>query len=303
MPAEPTVIVIGSLNADLLLDVERLPGPGETVTALRAGRAWGGKGANQAAAAARLGARTRFVGAVGRDEVGEEALVALERVGVDTSAVARVGEPTGSAHVLRDAAGENLIVVVPGANALVDPGHVESSLASISDGEVVVVSNLEIPDDAVLATARVCAERGWPFVLNPAPARPLTPELLALVTVLTPNAEEATGLGPSSPAALLAAGVDAVVVTRGADGVDVHAGEAGAEPARIAAFEVDVVDTIGAGDAFTAALAVALASGQPLAEAARLAVAAAAVAVTGPGARGADLSLAAAHSLLEGRPR
>ncbi|WP_137293876.1 ribokinase [Nocardioides dongxiaopingii] len=297
----PTVVVVGSLNADLLIDVERLPRAGETVTALATAVAWGGKGANQAVAAAGLGARTIFVGAVGRDSRGTEALDDLARAGVDTTGVDRVEQPTGTAHVLRDAAGENLIVVVPGANHALSADHVRHVLEHLDVDDAVVVSNLEVPDDAVLAAATAAAARGWRLVLNPGPARILPPELLALVAVLTPNAEEVLLLGADSVADLLAAGTGAVVVTRGADGVDVHDGERAGGPRRLPALPVDVVDTVGAGDAFTAGLAVALASGARLDDAALFGTAAAAIAVTGSGARGAPLDPAAVRALLADR--
>ncbi|WP_134768705.1 ribokinase [Nocardioides sp. 1609] len=297
--SHPMVVVVGSLNADLLIDVERLPGAGETVTARGTSETWGGKGANQAVAAAGLGARTVMVGAVGRGDRGTGALADLARAGVDTSGVVRVARPTGTAHVLRDAAGENLIVVVPGANHALDADHVRGVLDRLDVEDAVVVASLEIPDAAVLAAATAASDRGWRFVLNPGPARPLPPDLLALVSVLTPNAEEALLLGADSVPDLLAAGVGAVVVTRGADGVDVHAGGA---TRTLPAFGVDVVDTVGAGDAFTAGLAVGLASGASLDDAALLGTAAAAIAVTGAGARGARIDPDAARALVDARP-
>lgn len=298
--ARPTVVVVGSLNADLLLDVDRLPRPGETVTARRATRVWGGKGANQAVAAAALGARTFFVGAVGRDSRGTEGLADLERSGVDTSGVARVDAPTGKAHVLREPSGENMIVVVPGANDALEGGHVRDALDRLERTDVVVVSNLEITDAAVSAAAAACSERGWEFVLNPGPARRLSPELLAKVSVLTPNAEEVSQLGAPSAQDLLATGLGALVVTRGAAGVDVHAG---GRVVRVPAFPVHVVDTVGAGDAFTAGLAVGLAAGDSLEAAARLGTASAAIAVTGAGARGARITMAAARALVSASVR
>jgi ribokinase len=291
----PTVIVVGSLNADVLLDVGRLPRPGETVAASAVAQAWGGKGANQAVAATGLGARTYFIGAVGYDAYGEDALDDLAQSGVDASNVLRVTAPTGTAYVLRDLAGENVIVTVAGANAVLDADHVRDVILHLDVARAVVVSNFEIPDEAVIAAADASAARGWRFVLNPGPARGLSPELARLVTVLTPNAEEVSQLGWPTVSDVLAAGVDSVVVTRGAEGVDLFLD--GTE-LRIPSFPVEVVDTVGAGDAFTAGLAVGLASGETLQESAVLGAAAAAIAVTGMGARGKRITMAAALAII-----
>jgi len=278
----PRIIVVGSVNTDLVVVAERLPAPGETVSGGRFSRHGGGKGANSAVAAARLGASVTMVGAVGSDPFGDEALELLEREGIDTAAVAREDAPTGVALINVDAAGENQIAVASGANAEVDPDAVERAVRSAGPG--VVLTNHEVPLAARLAAAR--AAQG-PVVLNPAPAAELPDELLALGPILTPNAGEAAELtgerDPEAAARALAARTGApVVVTLGAQGVLVLDGDA-AE--RLPAPEVTPVDTTGAGDAFNGALAVALAEGRELRDAAAFAVAAAALSTRAEGAR------------------
>jgi ribokinase len=292
---KPTVIVVGSINADMLLDVDRLPRRGETVAARAFTPAWGGKGANQAVAAAGLGAHTYLIGAVGEDAAGAAAIDDLTRSGVDASQVLRVGAPTGTAHVLREPSGENAIVTVAGANAALNADHVRDVILHLDVADAVVVSNFEIPDEAVIAAADVSAARGWRFVLNPGPARRLSRELASRVTLLTPNAREVSQLGWPSVSDLLAVGVDAVVVTRGGEGVDLHVH---GTVLRTSAFPAEVVDTVGAGDAFTAGLAVGLASGETMQASVVLGVATAAIAVTGTGARGKRITMAAALAII-----
>jgi ribokinase len=284
MPDAPRVVVVGSINADLVVTVPSLPGPGETVTGGTFARWGGGKGANQAVAAARMGASVTFVGAVGDDELGASAVAELEAEGIEVSGIARVaGVATGVALITVDDAGENSIAVASGANACVDGD------ALALDGDVgVVLLGHEVPEAAVVAGARAAHAAGWTIVLNPAPARPVPDEVLAAGPLLTPNASEACALaGESSPeaaAAALAARTGApVLVTLGARGallVDGSSREAIAAPA------VEVVDTTGAGDALNGALAAELARGAALADAARVAVAAASLSTRRAGARG-----------------
>jgi ribokinase len=276
------VIVVGSANVDLVMRVPRLAAPGETIIGGTFSRAPGGKGANQAAAAATLGARTWFVGKVGRDDLGAWTRSDLEATGVDCSALGTSDSPTGVAQIWVDDAGENAITVASGANADVDAVFVAEALRAIEVDHAVVLANLEIPDDAVAAAAAAATERGWPFVLNPAPARHVEPGVLGQVTVLTPNRSEAAALAPSMDA-LLGAGVDAVVVTLGADGAEVH--RAGRDVHRQPAFDVEVRDTTGAGDAFSATLAWAIAEGRDLGGAVRLAAGGGALATRAVGAR------------------
>jgi ribokinase len=277
-----TVIVVGSANVDLVMRVPRLPAPGETMIGGTFSRAPGGKGANQAAAAATLGARTWFVGKVGRDDLGTWTRSDLEATGVDCSALGTSDSPTGVAQIWVDDAGENAITVASGANADVDAAFVTEGLRAIAVDPALVLANLEIPDDAVAAAAEAATERGWPFVLNPAPARPIERAVFAKVTLLTPNRSEATALAPSI-GTLLDDGVDTVVVTLGGDGAEVH--RAGRDVHRQAAFRVEARDTTGAGDAFSATLAWAIADGRDLGEAVRLAAGAGALATRAIGAR------------------
>ncbi len=276
------VIVVGSVNIDLVAVGGRMPRPGETVTMEHFAEVQGGKGGNQASAAAALGARVHFVGAVGSDHWGEAARGDLAGRGIDVSGLATVEGPTGVAIILVDDGGENSIAIVPGANAAVSPAAVEAALAAIDANDAVLVVCLEIPLESVVGAARAATARGWRVVLNPAPARELPAELVAAATVITPNETEVEVLGGVD--ALLAAGAGAVVVTRGGDGTELH--PSGGAATRIAPSRAEVVDTTGAGDAFTAALAVALANGRELADAVAWASAAGAIATEGFGARG-----------------
>jgi ribokinase len=276
------VVVVGSVNIDLVAVGGRMPRPGETVSMERFAEVQGGKGGNQASAAAALGAQVHFVGAVGSDHWGEAARADLAGRGIDVSSLATVDGTTGVAIILVDDGGENSIAIVPGANAAVTPEAVDAALASIDADDAVLVACLEIPLESVVAAARAAVARGWRVVLNPAPARVLPAELVAAATVITPNETEVEVLGGVE--ALLAAGAGAVVVTRGGDGVELHPADGAAS--QIAPSHAEVVDTTGAGDAFTAALAVALADGRDLPDAVAWASAAGAIATEGFGARG-----------------
>ena len=268
-------VVVGSTNVDHVLTVSALPRPGETALATASRREAGGKGANQAVALARLGADVALVSAVGDDEPGRWSLEQLEHDGVDVSGVTITpGTATGTAFVLLDAQAENLIVVDPGANSLV-------VAPTGLDGQVLLLS-LEVPMATVLAAATLSAA---PVVLNAAPAQPLPAELLAQVDVLVLNEHEAQTLG--APQALLAAGPATVIVTRGEQGCSVF--DADGERSW-SAVPCDVVDTTGAGDSFSAAVALGVGSGWPIDRTVELALAVAARAVAAPGARGADLS-------------
>jgi ribokinase len=276
----PRVVVVGSINADLVVVAERLPAPGETVSGGRFARHGGGKSANQAVAAARLGADVQLIGAVGDDELGEAAVAELAGEGIDVGAVVRVAEPTGVALIVVDGAGENQIALAAGANGALGPEHVPAL-----DGGGVLLLGFEVPDAAVVAAARAAA--GWTVILNPAPPREIPAEVLRAHPIVTPNAHEAarlTGEGdPEAAARALRERTGApVVITLGGDGVLVLDDDA----ERIPAPEVDVVDTTGAGDTFNGALAAELAAGRPLRDAAAFAVAAAARSTTAEGARG-----------------
>jgi ribokinase len=277
-----TLIVVGSINVDLVASGERMPGRGETVLMRKYAEYFGGKGANQAAAAATLGAEVMMIGAVGGDPRGAATLAELIASGVDVSRVIRTDRPTGVAMILVTDDGENSIAVVPGANAELTRDLVRTALAGTPGDDHVVLASLEIPLDAVEAAADLATERGWRFVVNPAPARALPARVLSATSVITPNAAEVRLLGGAEH--LLAAGVGAVVVTRGGDGVDVHLPDQ--PPQHLPAARAEVVDTTGAGDAFTAALGVACLRGHSLLEAALWANAVGALATEGPGARG-----------------
>ncbi|WP_196807314.1 ribokinase [Candidatus Solirubrobacter pratensis] len=282
------VVVVGSVNADLVVAVEALPAAGETVAGGRFARWGGGKGANQAVAAARLGAEVAFVGAVGRDEFGDDALRQLEAEGIDVSAVARVDAPTGVALIVVDAAGENQIAVASGANAEVTRAIVGAALERLLATRTgVVLLGHEIPAEAVAAGAEAAAAAGWRVILNPAPARALDDRVLAARPILTPNASEAARLtgedDPERAARALRERTGApVLVTLGAAGALLLDGDAAV---RIPAPAVRVVDTTGAGDTVNGALAAELAAGRPLEDAVRFALAAAALSTQAGGAR------------------
>ena len=279
----PDVIVVGSVNADLVVRAARLPGPGETVTGGRFARHGGGKGANQAVAAARLGARTALVAAVGDDDFGAEALRGLAAEGVDVDGVARLADvATGVALIVVDERAENQIAVASGANAALDGAFVAAALERLEGG--VVLLSLEVGDAALLAGARGARLA----VLNPAPAREVPAALLHAGPLLTPNAGEARDLtgeeDPRAAALALRERTGApVVVTLGADGALLADGPG--DPVRVPAPRVDAVDTTGAGDCLNGALAAELARGAALEAAVAFAVRAAALSTLRQGAR------------------
>ena len=291
MARSGTVLVVGSINADLVVTLDRLPEPGETVTGGRFARHGGGKGANQAVAAARAGARVRFAGAVGDDDLGAAAIEELAGEGVEVGAIARLdGEPTGVALIAVDREGRNQIAVASGANARVDAALVASALNAegLTSADVVLLG-FEVPDDAVLAGARAAAAAGARAVLNPAPARDL-PDGLPDGVVLVPNGLEAATLTGENDAASAARALARrtgalVLVTVGADGAPL-ADDGGERIVALEAPEVDVVDTTGAGDALCGVLAAGLAAALDLEDAARRAVDAASASVRRAGARG-----------------
>ncbi|MFF4342052.1 ribokinase [Kitasatospora sp. NPDC001540] len=286
----PPVTVVGSVNRDLVLTVADLPRPGETVLARGFVEGVGGKGANQAVAAARLGSQVRLVARIGAD--GEPIRRVLAAEGVDLDAVLTAPDAsTGIASVVVDRAGENTIVVNPGANAVLSVEDLPQWLAR-TPGEVLLVQH-EVAAEVVAAAVLRAREQGGTVVLNPAPARPVAPEVLAAVDVLVPNLGELAALlgaapvsGPAAARELLAAAdlpCGAVVVTLGADGALVK--QPGRPAVHLPAPAVDAVDTVGAGDTFCGALADALARGADLPAAAARAVRAASLAVTGLGAQ------------------
>jgi ribokinase len=285
MAAPPRVLVVGSVNVDLVVHADRLPAPGETVAGGRLERSGGGKGANQAVAAARAGAAVALVGAVGADDLGADALAELRGEGVEVAAVARLdGVATGVALIVVDREGRNQIAVASGANHAVNAEQVRTAAARRG----AVLASFELLDEPVLAAAQVARDAGCPLIVNPAPARPLEPALLALRPIVTPNRQEAAELTdeeePEAAARALARRTGApVVITLGEDGALVADG-AGCE--RVPAPPVRAVDTTGAGDVFNGVLAAELARGHKLRAAVAAAVGAAARSVTRTGARG-----------------
>lgn len=269
------VAVVGSANLDLVATTHRLPSPGETVIGSGYLEAPGGKGVNQAVAAARAGARVAFVGAVGDDHAGQVLRDVLAGEGIDVSSLATVPAPTGRALIGVSDDGENSIIVVPGANAEVTVAQVDA-VADVIGSATAVLCQLEIPLDAVLAAMRHA--RGH-RILNPAPAAPLPEELLALLTIIVPNEHEVELLGGAGT--LLERGVGHVVVTEGARGAR-HVHAAGED--RIPPHPVQPVDTTGAGDAFCGTLGARLALGAGPVAAMRAAAVAGALATTARGA-------------------
>ena len=233
------VCVVGSANLDLVATVERLPGPGETVPGSTYAEYPGGKGLNQAVAAARAGAATAFVGAVGGDGAGSDLLAVMQADGIDISCVSIADVPSGRALIFVSSEGENSIVVVAGANDTVTAPHTPTAR--------VVLAQLEVPVEAIEQAFTAARAAGAVTVLNPAPVKELPHSLLALCDVLTPNEHEVELLG--GVAALQSLGAKAVIVTRGAEGADLHSVD-GVQ--HIPAHPVAPVDTTGAGDAFTA---------------------------------------------------
>ncbi len=280
MSDTPVLAVLGAINVDLVVSGAALPGPGETVVGGTFAEHHGGKGGNQAVAAARVlgdAGRVAMIGAVGGDTFGAAARAALEDEGIDVRWVA-VDEraATGVALIAVDAAGENQISVAPGANASIEASAVTSALDAIAPG--VVLASLEVPSAAVRAAGEWCRAHEVPFVLNPAPAGGEAAALATLASYLTPNEGELAALaGTQSPPP------GAVVVeSRGRDGVRIHQGSGSHD---VAAPAVDAVDTTGAGDCLNGVLAASLAEGRPLDEAVTRAVTAAALSVTVAGAR------------------
>jgi ribokinase len=294
-----TIVVVGSSNTDMAVSTPRLPAAGETVLGSHLVMSPGGKGANQAVAAARLGGEVVLVARVGRDLFGEEALRQFEHERIETRFVSRDAEaPSGVALIMVGPGGQNLIAVAPGANSHLTPADIHAADEVFAEAAVVLLQ-LEIPLATVAAAVRAGRAVGSLVILNPAPAQSLPTTLLKQVDILTPNETEATVLtGTATPEAaalaLLQQGVKTVIVTLGAAGVLLA--EAGVALKRLPAFPVAAVDTTAAGDAFNGGLAVALARGEPLEAAIQFAQAVAALSVT---KRGAQLSMPTAAVVQE----
>lgn len=290
------VVVVGSINMDLVTLAARFAAPGETVLGERFLTVHGGKGANQAVAAARLGADVALIGALGDDAFGAQLHEGLAREGIALEHVARIADCGSGTASITVARGENHIIVVPAANARVTPAQIERAQATLASADAILVQ-MEIPLDAVEATLRLGHRLGKPVILNPAPAQPLPLKWLKLARYLTPNQHELAILlgadGHEDFRALMQRAPVPVVLTRGAEGAWYRDG---GEPVHQAAFKVDVVDSTGAGDTFNAALAVFLHKG--LSIAVRKACAAAALSVTRLGAQGGMPRLAELNAWL-----
>lgn len=297
--------VIGSLNMDMVTRVGRFVLPGETISGLSFEIFPGGKGGNQAVALAKLGAEVEIVGAVGDDALGARYAALLEGLGIGRAglAVAR-GVSTGTAAIEVADSGENRIVVVAGANGLVDAARVGVSRPIVESCSSMLLQ-LEIPMDGVIASARMGRARGMTVILDPAPARELPAELYPLLSVITPNETEAralTGEDTSTEPGIERAA--RILVSRGAGAAIVKAGSRGAyycgggEFHRVPGFSVDVVDTVAAGDSFNAGLAMALGEGRGLREAMLFANAVAALSTTKEGAQSAMPSRKEVESLM-----
>ena len=265
------VCVVGSANLDLVATVDRLPGPGETVPGTSYREYPGGKGLNQAVAAARAGASTSFVGALGLDDAASLLEMVLHEEGIETSNLTRVSLPTGRALIFVSSEGENSIVVVAGANQAV--------LVESMPSATVTLSQLEVPVSAIETAFAQARADGSITVLNPAPATAVPDSLLALCDIITPNEHEVELLGGVER--LRSLGARAVVVTLGAKGAALHTAEG---THHVAPFEVTPLDTTGAGDTFSGALCARLAAGDDLSTAARFASAAGALCTTKAGA-------------------
>lgn len=301
------VVCVASWNADLVVRLPRPPARGETLMAHGFTIGPGGKGSNAAVAAARQGARVAVLARLGDDDFGRMALAQWAGEGIDATAVEIApGEPSGVAQIQVFDDGDNTIAVAPGAGAGLAPRHAQAAAPLLRTCKVVMASN-EVPAACTAEAFAIARAAGAFTLLNPAPAATLAPALLALVDLLTPNETELralAGLDAGAPEdaavqALQAQGAGAVLVTLGAAGCRLHLpGSAGQPPQALAGHRVPVVDTIGAGDTFTGALAAAIARGEALADAMVLANAAAALAVGGAGATASMPTLAATRSWL-----
>ena len=302
--ARPKILVVGSTNTDMVVAAPALPAPGQTVLGGAFRMTPGGKGANQAVAAARAGGDVTFVTAVGDDGFGTESVARFRAEGIDIRHIVTCrGVPSGVALIMVDAYGENLIAVAPGANARLLPGDLATADTAFRETSF-LITQLEIPPESVQWAAEKAAHTGTTVLLNPAPMPPegLPDELLQYVDILTPNEGELRALAPEAgsleeaAARVLARGPKIVVITRGKRGATACTPDG---PLEVPAVRVTPVDTVGAGDCFSACLAVALAEGHSLADALRFAVAAAGLSTTRPGAQASMPTRAEIEGILE----
>lgn len=292
MKTKGKLVVLGSINADHILNLEHFPTPGETVTGQEYQVAFGGKGANQAVAAGRSGADIAFIACVGDDDTGNRVCKQLASDNIDTSPISTIKDAsTGVALIFVNGAGENVIGIHAGANGALTPSLVAEQNQKIAEASALLMQ-LESPLESVLAAAKIAYQNQTKVVLNPAPACELSDELLGLVDMITPNeteAEKLTGVrvendddAAVAAKALHAKGIETVIITLGSRGVWLSENGKGQ---RVPGFKVKAVDTIAAGDTFNGALVTALLEEKPMNEAIRFAHAAAAIAVTRKGAQ------------------
>ena len=288
----PNIVVVGSSNTDMVIKMEKIPAPGETVLGGQFAIAAGGKGANQAVAAARAGGRVSLVACVGDDMFGKQAVEGFKADNINTEFVfLDEGQPSGCALIFIDKHGENSIAVASGANARLAPHHIELARDRIASADILLMQ-LEIPLETVEYAVRMASDNGVTVILDPAPAQHLNDTLLKDVSILTPNEGEAemfTGIAvddeegaEEAAGCLLEWGVNTVLITLGSRGVFIAADGI---RKMISGIEVDTVDSTAAGDVFNGALAVSLAGDSPLPDAVRFANAAAALSVTRLGAQ------------------
>lgn len=277
------VTVVGSCSMDLVVTSPKRPQAGETVLGSSFKTVPGGKGANQAVAASRLGADVFMIGCVGSDHYGKEIIDNLRKNGVKTDYVKPVADlESGTAHIVL-AEGDNSIIVVKGANDAVTPAYVEGAKAAIEQADIVLIQQ-ETPEETVLYTAGLCAKAGVPLVLNPAPARPVHERIIEQAAYLTPNEHEAAYLFPTlRQEEALKKYPEKLLITEGAQGVRYYDGN---QEVLVPSYRVEAVDTTGAGDTFNAAFAVAAAEGKGLEKSLRFANRAASLSVTKFGAQG-----------------
>jgi ribokinase len=301
------IVVVGSSNTDMILKLDRIPKPGETILGGEFIMAAGGKGANQAVAAAKAGGQVTFIARVGNDMFGEQAIAGFRERGIEVEHVQADGSPSGVALIFVAKDGQNSIGVASGANAKVSPADVRKAKSAFSAADVVLLQ-LETPLETVRAAADMGAASGAMVILNPAPAQPLPDKLLNKVTILTPNESETellTGIEVNdeqscrrAAGALLDRGVEAVIITLGARGAFI----ANATLSELVpGFGMKAVDTTAAGDTFNGALAVALAEQMPMCEAVRFANAAGAISVTRMGAQPSAPSRKEIDALIKSR--
>ena len=275
------ITVVGSINMDLVVGTERFPKQGETVLGNLHTTVPGGKGANQAVAASRLGGKVAMIGAVGTDPFGDELAANLENEGIDVSGVKRVEGPSGIANILLSE-GDNRIIVVPGANHGLTPEDIGNCEQVIGSSNLIVLQ-LEIPIPSVLRTLEIAHRNRVPVILNPAPADGFSDEFLQYEPILTPNESEAAMMFGENWERALEAHPNRLIVTLGQNGARYYDGE---RHVRVPGIRAEAVDTTGAGDTFNGALAVALAEEMPMEDAIRFANAAASLSVEQFGAQG-----------------